>query len=101
MDAISPTLIATGTVVPATLGVSAVAPEGRSFNQLVSRAARILNEANFAGQNREITFSIDPGTRRPVIKVVDATTNEIIQQWPSEYLLQLAEQFTSEKRYSG
>jgi flagellar protein FlaG len=36
---------------------------------------------------RNLQFSIDNETGRSVVKVVDATTNEIIRQFPSEELL--------------
>jgi len=36
---------------------------------------------------RNLQFSIDDATGRSVVKVVDATTNEVIRQMPSEELL--------------
>lgn len=36
---------------------------------------------------RNLQFSIDEETGRSVVKVVDATTNEVIRQFPSEELL--------------
>lgn len=36
---------------------------------------------------RNLQFSIDDETGRSVVKVVDATTNEVIRQFPSEELL--------------
>jgi len=36
---------------------------------------------------RNLQFSIDDETGRSVVKVVDATTNEVIRQMPSEELL--------------
>ncbi|GAA5159767.1 flagellar protein FlaG [Viridibacterium curvum] len=38
---------------------------------------------------RNLQFSIDDETGRSVVKVVDATTNEVIRQIPSEELLQI------------
>jgi uncharacterized FlaG/YvyC family protein len=69
----------------------------RSLNQAVSNAVRQLNEAGYAGEGREVTFSLDPATKSPVIKVIDTGTKEVISQWPSEYLLEIAAQNTTRK----
>lgn len=72
-----------------------VDPAARAYNQAVSQAVRTLNEAGYAGEGREITFSLEKGSSRPVIKVVDVETHEVVFQWPSEYLLQLAVEQTA------
>jgi uncharacterized FlaG/YvyC family protein len=64
--------------------------ESRALNRSASTAVQQLNDAEYAGAGREVTFSVDRATQRPVIKVVDTTTRETIQQWPLEYVLQLA-----------
>jgi flagellar protein FlaG len=70
-------------------------------NQSVSRAAssavRQLNSAGYAGEGREVTFSLDPATRIPVIKVIDSSTKEVIRQLPQEYLLEIAAENTARK----
>jgi flagellar protein FlaG len=38
---------------------------------------------------RNLQFSIDDETGRSVVKVVDASTNEVIRQFPSEELLSI------------
>jgi len=63
----------------------------RQLRVEVSNAARRLNEAGYAGEGREITFSLNPDTRRPIIKVVDIDTREVVQEWPSDFLLKLVE----------
>jgi uncharacterized FlaG/YvyC family protein len=67
----------------------------------VSRAVTSLNEADYAGQGREVTFSFDRATRQPVIKVVDVNTKEIVSQWPAEYVLHLADGLKENARDSG
>ncbi len=62
----------------------------RSFNRAVSAAVEQLNGIGFAGDNREITFSIDQSSKRVVVQVVDKSTNEVIMQWPPESVLQWA-----------
>src|SRR5947208_12836510 len=62
----------------------------RELVRQVSKAVSQLNDTGTAGQGKEITFSIDRATRLPVVKVVDTNTKEVIRQWPTEYVLQLA-----------
>ena len=64
--------------------------EERAVNRQASAAIQQLNDANYGGNGREVTFSVDRASRLPVIKVVDTTTKEVIEQWPLEYYLQLA-----------
>jgi uncharacterized FlaG/YvyC family protein len=56
----------------------------------VSAAVETVNNAGSAGDGREVTFSLDQATKRPVIKVIDTNTKEVLSQWPPEYLLQIA-----------
>ncbi len=73
----------------------------RALNRAVAQAVQTLNDAGYAGAGRELTFSVDQATKRPVIKVVDISTNEVIQQWPPEYALQLAAESEKFTRDSG
>lgn len=41
--------------------------------------------------NRQLNFSVDEGSDRPVVKVTDAESGEIIRQIPSEEVLRLSE----------
>ena len=75
--------------------------EDRALRRSVAVAVQTLNQAGVAGQGREITFSIDQITRQPVVKVVETSTNEVVQQWPPEYALRLAEETTKQARDSG
>src|SRR5437016_4847368 len=93
--------IAGGPVAGLPMAATAAVQSDRTLNQSVSRAVRALNDASYAGTGREITFSMDPGTRQPVIKVIDVGTKEVIHQWPSEYLLRIAEQLTAKTENSG
>ncbi|MEP6716176.1 MAG: flagellar protein FlaG [Terriglobia bacterium] len=74
-----------------------MAPD-RDLAQSVSKAVSHLNEQGFAGEGREITISLDPGTRQPVVKVVDISSGEILRQWPSQYVLQVAEDSKARER---
>jgi flagellar protein FlaG len=48
--------------------------------------------------NREIQFSVDEGTDRTVVKVIDSETDKVIRQIPSEEVLKIAE---SLENFSG
>jgi uncharacterized FlaG/YvyC family protein len=54
------------------------------------QAVRALNAAELFGQNSELTFVLDRDTRRPVVRLVDRKTNEVIRQIPPEYMLRMA-----------
>lgn len=79
--------------LPAMAPVSPLTPELRAEQVQLIRAVEKLNEAQVFGQNSELTFSVDRETRRPVMKIVDRETQEVIQQIPPEYVLRLAADF--------
>jgi len=56
------------------------------------QAVRKLNETEFTGPDRELVFSFDRETRRPLVKIVNRETREVVQQVPPEYILRLAEE---------
>jgi uncharacterized FlaG/YvyC family protein len=60
-------------------------------NREIIQAVRAVNATAKLGDNNELTFSLDRQTRRPVIKIVNRKTNEVIQQIPNEQVLRLAE----------
>jgi flagellar protein FlaG len=78
------------TDAPAATVPASPTTEERAFNRSVSAAVETVNNAGYAGDGREVTFSVDQATKRPVIKVIDTTTKEVLNQWPPEYLLQIA-----------
>ena len=77
------------------------APADRTLNRAVSVAVGKLNESSYAGEGREVTFSLDPATKQPVVKVIDTATKEVIRQLPPEYLLQIAGDDATDARASG
>jgi uncharacterized FlaG/YvyC family protein len=81
-----------------TLSVAALLPvtggdasAQRQLTRAVAHAVSQLNESGYAGDGREVLFSVDRATRLPVVKVVDTSTKEVINQWPPEYAIRLAE----------
>jgi flagellar protein FlaG len=49
-----------------------------------------LNETDLFGNNRELSFLLDPRSHRTVIRLVDRKTKEVIRQIPPETVLRLA-----------
>jgi uncharacterized FlaG/YvyC family protein len=56
----------------------------------VSQAAKAVNASGVLGRN-QLILSIDSQTHRPIIRIEDRETHELVQQIPPEYVLQLAE----------
>jgi flagellar protein FlaG len=67
---------------PKEADVVATSPSREQLDRAVSEVKKAL-----APVARNLQFSIDDATGRSVVKVVDATTNEVIRQMPSEELL--------------
>ena len=65
-------------------------PEIVAQNRELIQAVKSVNAAEHFGLDNELTFVIDRHTQRPVIRVVNSKTKEVIQQIPPEYVLELA-----------
>lgn len=57
----------------------------------VTTAVRALNQSGMYGQDRQLQFARDPGTKTMVIKVVQQQTGEVLEQIPPEEVLRAAE----------
>jgi flagellar protein FlaG len=55
------------------------------------QAVKALNATELFGQNNELTFVFDRETHRPLLRIIDKETKEVIRQIPPEYALRLAE----------
>ncbi len=76
---------------PAPTDVNAVPQEIRAENRQLIQAVKSLNSAEMFGQNSELTFVLDRETRRPLLRIVDRETKEVIRQIPPEHALRMAE----------
>ena len=74
-----------------------LSPKERSQQDNLIKAVHSINQNKLAGENREMTYSLDPATHRVVFKLIDTSTKEVIRQIPPEYLLRLAEETSSKK----
>ena len=67
-----------------------------SVNRDLATAVQTLNQNGTAGPGREFSIAIDGKTRVAVVRIVDKATNELIEQIPSQYILDLAQQIKQE-----
>jgi uncharacterized FlaG/YvyC family protein len=56
----------------------------------VRGAVRELNHAQAFGEKNELTFVIDRVTRRPLLRVVNRETKEVVMQVPPEHAVEMA-----------
>ena len=69
-------------------------PEGQV--QLAERrellaAVKELDKAKVAGDGNELRLALDRETKRPVVRIVNRETGELIQQFPTEEVIRLAQ----------
>ena len=57
----------------------------------IIQAVKAVNAAELFGAGSELTFVVDRVTQRPVIRLVDKVTKDVIRQIPAEYVLRMAE----------
>jgi uncharacterized FlaG/YvyC family protein len=67
-----------------------VPPEQTAERQKLIQAVKKVNQSEMLGENNELTFAMDRNSRRPVVRVVNRQTNEVVFQIPPEYVLQMA-----------
>lgn len=76
---------------PAREGPASRDVETAARNREVAEAVRAINEADGVGPSQELRFSVDRDSGRPLIRIVDRITDEVITQFPSEAALRAAE----------
>ena len=74
---------------PVSAEVPTQAPQ--ADNRQLIQAVKALNATEMFGQNSELTFVLDRETRKPLVRIVDRETREVIRQIPPEYALRIAE----------
>lgn len=78
-------------IPPVTVSNTALSPEARTEQVQLIKAVKAVNSAELFGQNTELTFVMDRQTKRPLLRLVDVRTKEVIRQVPMEYALRLAQ----------
>lgn len=66
-------------------------PRERAEQSRLIQAVKTVNQSGVFGSSDELTFSSDAETGRPVIRLINKETKEVIRQIPAEYLLRLSE----------
>ena len=61
-------------------------------NRDIIQAVRTVNSSGSLGNERELAFLLDRDTQRPIVRIMDRNTHEVIQQIPAEYVLRMAEE---------
>jgi flagellar protein FlaG len=70
---------------------SALTPKEREDQQQLVQAVAALNKTELFGEQQELRFVYDRYSKKPILRVVDKQTDEVIRQVPPEYVLRLAE----------
>ena len=74
--------------------VSASASEQQNVQELSSQqlnnAVDAVNHA-MRQSNQSLEFSVDTSTRKPIVKLVDTSTGELVRQIPSKEMLAIAQ----------
>ncbi|HET8549348.1 MAG TPA: flagellar protein FlaG [Bryobacteraceae bacterium] len=77
--------------------VSAAPAERRIERAELILAIGAVNESALFGDEYELTFSLDRGTRRPLLQLVNRETREVIRQIPPEYVLRAARELSKRR----
>lgn len=70
--------------------------ERREQQQLI-QAVKALNGAEYLGDKQELTFVLDEQTKRPVVRLVDRDTGEVVREIPPKHVLNLAREMAKRK----
>lgn len=86
-----------GHLDPARLSLAApntvtLSAQNRQENLTLIRAVETVNKSGIMGGSQELMFAFDEQRKKPILRIVDKETGEVIRQVPPEYLLRLAEQ---------
>ena len=55
-------------------------------------AVKAVNAAGLFGQDDQLTYVVDPQSKRVLVRIVNRETGELVDQIPAEYVLHLAEE---------
>jgi uncharacterized FlaG/YvyC family protein len=65
-------------------------PEVVAQNRELIQAVKSVNAVEHFGADNELTFLLERYTQRPIIRLVNTRTKEVIQQIPPQSVLELA-----------
>src|SRR5690349_7225331 len=64
-------------------------------------AVKQISESKLFGDDKELNFTFDNETRRPLLRLVDRNTGEVVRQFPPEEVLRLVKQFAKKDESRG
>lgn len=76
------------------LAEAAVPKQEAQERRNLIKAVKEVNSSGLAGQDQELSFIFDRDTQKPIVRIVDRETREVLQQIPAEYVLRMAEKLT-------
>ncbi len=71
----------------------ATSPAARDETRSVIQATQKLNQTQMFGYHSELVFAMDRQTGRPLVRLIDKETREVLRQFPPEHVLRMAEDF--------
>jgi len=60
-------------------------------NREIIKAVQAANKSELFGDNNEATFVVSGKSRKPVVRIVNRQTRELVREIPAAYLQRLAE----------
>ena len=75
--------------------VSAEAPPAHPLKddqRTLIHAVKAVNAAGILGEENELTFVVERGSRLAVARIVNKKTRQLVQQIPAEYVVRMAEE---------
>lgn len=64
----------------------------------LAHAIKAVNGAELFGQDNELSYVMDRTTRRMIVRIVNRTTGDVVDQIPAQYVLNLAAQYAEEQK---
>jgi flagellar protein FlaG len=80
-----------GAMLASTVQPAPASSEITADQRQIVQAVKALNATEMFGEDSELTFVLDRETHRPLVRIIDKKTNEVIRQIPPEYALRMAE----------
>ncbi len=79
--------------VPAIAEVAISAPGDQlAVNRDMIRAIHAVNASEMFGSDEELSFQVDPRSKRLIVRLTKRSNGELVRQIPADYVLELARQ---------
>ncbi len=82
----------TGSAAATAVALDTPTPRPLSQDQKqVIQAVKAVNAAEYFGSENELTFVLDRNSHKAVVRIVNKSTHEVVDQIPNEVVLRMAE----------